>query len=376
MANFVPEATLRWHSVSDSIPTHCPLTHSTQSTSSTSQPSRRPRRLSIAAQRLQEEEDELRQRLNQTQRLKHHHQPAHARISAASQYTQLDLDALPRQIAAEERAREQEDHAGIFREKDLQALRVHVQEACKVQQGTNEVEPSRALESLPIAARGDRSVHSALTPSVHIVVFEDSDRQHVVVVCLLTSSPRLHLFNTIDSHRFDADQHQAQHDVVFMPANLHCTSPSVRPSLRSIQAQPSFGQLGMTHFRRRGQNYPTCEGCCSAVAPAAPASVTLRSSSTTSLRLRVPRPSGRKPSPIRSSHLRRLLLLHPRNRLPLPNPLMPQLPLNSFGLEHIFGAAGAHPLVRSAVGIQQFLNTLFGGAASGTSVRSFSESRD
>jgi hypothetical protein len=71
---------------------------------------------------LQEEEDELRQRLNQTQRLKHHHQPAHTPISAASQYNQLDLDALPRQIAAEERAHEQEDHAGIFREKDLQAL--------------------------------------------------------------------------------------------------------------------------------------------------------------------------------------------------------------------------------------------------------------
>jgi hypothetical protein len=35
-----------------------------------------------------------------------------------------------------------------------------------------------------------------------------------------------------------------------------------------------IGQLGVTHFRRRGQNYPTYEGCCSTVAPAAPASVT------------------------------------------------------------------------------------------------------
>ncbi|KAJ7325604.1 hypothetical protein DFH08DRAFT_886964 [Mycena albidolilacea] len=148
-----------------------------------------------------------------------------------------------------------------------------------------------------------------------------------------------------------------------MPANLHCTSPSVRTSPRSImiQAQPSVGRLEVTHFRRRGQNYPR--------RPPSP----LSSSSTTSLRLRVSRPSGRKPSPIRSSsHLRRKpLLVHPRNRLPLPNPLMPQLPWDPFGLEHIFGAAGAHPLVRSAVGIQQFLNTLFGGAASGLFGRIF-----
>ncbi|KAK7064644.1 BAG domain-containing protein [Favolaschia claudopus] len=142
----------------------------------------------LAAERLQQEEDELRQRLDQIQHMKHQHQPAPAVDPYYPRYPQasapLDIDALRRQIAAEERAR-------IVREQELEAIRVKeaqrkAQEAeargralealriKKAHQAAHDLERSRALAAqrahLEAVAR-----RAAAQPTVRFVVSEPAE---------------------------------------------------------------------------------------------------------------------------------------------------------------------------------------------------------
>ncbi|KAJ7356743.1 hypothetical protein DFH08DRAFT_849924 [Mycena albidolilacea] len=142
----------------------------------------------LAAERLQQEEDQLRQRLEQIQSLKHQPSDYYTHIPA-SQYSQaalLDLDALRRQIAAEERAR-------IVREQKIEALRVQgaqhkaqkqareldelrIREERRAQLAVRDFERSRALA----AQRAELQAHTqrALAPSFRVVVTEGSRTQH------------------------------------------------------------------------------------------------------------------------------------------------------------------------------------------------------
>ncbi|KAJ7356755.1 hypothetical protein DFH08DRAFT_849967 [Mycena albidolilacea] len=142
----------------------------------------------LAAERLQQEEDQLCQRLEQIQSLKH--QPngyyTHTPASQYSQAAPLDLDALRRQIAAEERAR-------IVREQEAEALRVQeaqrkaqkqareleeqrIREERRAQLAVRDFERSRALA----AQRAELQAHTqrALAPSIRVVVTEAPRTQH------------------------------------------------------------------------------------------------------------------------------------------------------------------------------------------------------
>ncbi|KAF8213604.1 hypothetical protein K438DRAFT_1101634 [Mycena galopus ATCC 62051] len=134
----------------------------------------------LAAEQLQQEEDQLRQRLEQIQRLKH--QPSTYYIPTQPlqppQPAPLDLDALRRQITAEERAR-------IVREQELETLRVQesqrkarklealrIHEAREAQQAARNIERSRALAAR--RAELQALTQRALAPSVHFVASEDA----------------------------------------------------------------------------------------------------------------------------------------------------------------------------------------------------------
>ncbi|KAF7367431.1 BAG domain-containing protein [Mycena sanguinolenta] len=139
----------------------------------------------LAAEQLQQEEIQLRQRLEQIQSLKH--QPnAFYTHSPAPHYPHaipLDLEALRRQIVAEERAR-------IVREQELEALRVQeaqrksreleglrMHEARKVQQVARDMERSRAFAAQ--RTKFEALTHRALVPSVRFVVSHDAHRPNL-----------------------------------------------------------------------------------------------------------------------------------------------------------------------------------------------------
>ncbi|KAF7360367.1 BAG domain-containing protein [Mycena venus] len=136
----------------------------------------------LAAERLQQEEDGLRQRLEQIQRLKHQPTSAPSAYYTHTPAATLDLDALRRQIAAEERARiirEQELEAVRAQEvqrkqaRELEAQRIH--EARKSQQAARDAERSRALTAQ--RARLEALTQRALAP-VRVFVSEDTPRRH------------------------------------------------------------------------------------------------------------------------------------------------------------------------------------------------------
>ncbi|KAF8170294.1 hypothetical protein K438DRAFT_1982808 [Mycena galopus ATCC 62051] len=129
----------------------------------------------LAAEQLQQEEDQLRQRLEQIQSLRQHQQPGayYAQPQTWSRHAApLDFDALRRQIAAEERARIEEERE-VLRVHELdeqrkrQELEVRrVQEARKAQQVARDV---------ALAAR--RAELQDLTrPSMRVIVSEDAHR--------------------------------------------------------------------------------------------------------------------------------------------------------------------------------------------------------
>ncbi|KAJ7806124.1 hypothetical protein B0H14DRAFT_3153007 [Mycena olivaceomarginata] len=142
----------------------------------------------LAAERLQQEEDQLRQRLEQIQSLRH--QPSgyytHTPTPQYSQAAPLDLDALRRQIAVEERAR-------IVREQEAEALRVqeaqrkaqkqarelealHIRKERRAQLAVRDFDCSRALA----AQRAELQAHTqhALSPSFRVFVPEVPRTQH------------------------------------------------------------------------------------------------------------------------------------------------------------------------------------------------------
>ncbi|KAJ7269988.1 hypothetical protein B0H12DRAFT_1320227 [Mycena haematopus] len=119
----------------------------------------------LAAEQLQQEENQLRQRLEQIQRLRN--QPsAYYTYTPATQYPQaapLDFEALRRQIVAEERAR-------IVREQEVKALRVQ-----ETQRQARELEAFRIHEGRKAQrAEVGAFTHRALVPSVRFVVSEDA----------------------------------------------------------------------------------------------------------------------------------------------------------------------------------------------------------
>ncbi|KAJ7637878.1 hypothetical protein DFH06DRAFT_1335523 [Mycena polygramma] len=151
----------------------------------------------LAAEKLQQEEDALRTRLEQIQQLKYH--PAPAAYAPGVQYNQavpqyhqpatqyphaapapLDLDALRRQIAAEERARIIREQAQarelearkLQQARELEARRFH--EARKADRA-REKERSRAL----VAQRSDLTAltQQALSPAVRFIVAEEPNRR-------------------------------------------------------------------------------------------------------------------------------------------------------------------------------------------------------
>ncbi|KAJ7275522.1 hypothetical protein B0H12DRAFT_1066353 [Mycena haematopus] len=135
----------------------------------------------LAAEQLQQEENQLRQRLEQIQRLKN--QPSayytHTPAPPYPQTASLDLEALRHQIVAEERARiirEQEIEALRAQEarrkaRELETLRIH--EARKAQLAARDIERSRALAAQ--RAELEALTHRAIVPSVRFVVSEDAN---------------------------------------------------------------------------------------------------------------------------------------------------------------------------------------------------------
>ncbi|KAF7367350.1 BAG domain-containing protein [Mycena sanguinolenta] len=135
----------------------------------------------LAVEQLQQEENQLRQRLEQIQSLKH--QPnayyTHTPAPHYPQTTPFDLEALRRQIAAEERARivrEQELEALRVQEaqrkaRELEALRIH--EARKAQQVARDIERSRTLAAQ--RAEFEALPQHALVPTVRLVASEDTN---------------------------------------------------------------------------------------------------------------------------------------------------------------------------------------------------------
>ncbi|KAJ6519232.1 hypothetical protein C8R45DRAFT_1204440 [Mycena sanguinolenta] len=114
----------------------------------------------LAAEQLQHEENQLRQRLEQIQTLKH--QPsasyyAHTSVPDYPQTVSLDVEALRHRIATEERAR-------IVHEQELEDR--HIQEA---QRKARDLEAFRIHEAL---------MHRALLPSVRFAVSEDTHRSN------------------------------------------------------------------------------------------------------------------------------------------------------------------------------------------------------
>ncbi|KAJ7837224.1 hypothetical protein B0H14DRAFT_2589327 [Mycena olivaceomarginata] len=163
----------------------------------------------LAAERLQQEEDQLRQRLEQIQSLKH--QPsAYYTHTPAPQYSQaapLDLDALRRQIAAEERAR-------IVREQEVEALRVQEAQR-KAQQQARELEALRIREerrhswpcaTLSAAAHSPPSVQNSkptlnvpsLPPSVSSCLKVPAHTMYVLTCRPAHRSPYPEFHDTVD----------------------------------------------------------------------------------------------------------------------------------------------------------------------------------
>ncbi|KAJ6604156.1 hypothetical protein DFH09DRAFT_1121800 [Mycena vulgaris] len=178
----------------------------------------------LAAERLQQEEDSLRQRLEQIQLLKHQNTPRSLDADFGSYYTPAqypqpaplslgpDLETLRRQIAAEERARieheqQQERERKALRKqqaalelqaqrqkeqqaRELQALRVH--EARKAQ-AARDSERARGLAAQ--RAELEYLTHRVSAPAVRFVVSGDSPRKQQ---CRAHQAPRREFNNTVD----------------------------------------------------------------------------------------------------------------------------------------------------------------------------------
>ncbi|KAJ6519345.1 hypothetical protein C8R45DRAFT_918385 [Mycena sanguinolenta] len=216
----------------------------------------------LAAEQLQQEENQLRQRLEQIQSLKH--QPSayytHTPTPQYSQTAPFDLDAFRRRVAAEERARivrEQELEALRVQEaqrkaRELEALRIH--EARKAQQAARDIERSRALAAQ--RAKLEALTQRAVAPSVRFVVSEDADssrtrhrRSHLaaypefrnsIEVPSLAAAQRPH-------HTHDCGCERKAHKVRFAPVNpaLNLNHKITQETKRDAEAPRtvSFEQL-------------------------------------------------------------------------------------------------------------------------------------
>ncbi|KAF7367327.1 BAG domain-containing protein [Mycena sanguinolenta] len=341
----------------------------------------------LAAEQLQQEENQLRQRLEQIQSLKH--QPSayytHTPAPHYPQTTPFDLEAFRRQIAAEERARivrEQELEALRVQEaqrkaRELEALRIH--EARKAQQAARDIERSRALAAQ--RAKLEALTQHALVPTVRFVASEDTNGPRTRHGCSHHCASYPEFRNSLEipplvaaatrpSHTHDCRYERKARKVRFAPA-LEATPQEAKPAVEAPRTV-TFEQLlqhalgGRTVLQPETQSKPKE----TARQRQAEAPITLDQllshflgAAGIDLRRRpplllppIPAPSQPAPAPKPATE-------------PAPAPAASQ-PSPPAGLEHllstILGAASPQsnqPSDAVEVDLQQLLNTFFGGAA-------------
>ncbi|KAJ6519352.1 hypothetical protein C8R45DRAFT_19081 [Mycena sanguinolenta] len=359
----------------------------------------------LAAEQLQQEENQLRQRLEQIQSLKH--QPSayytHTPTPQYSQTAPFDLDAFRRRVAAEERARivrEQELEALRVQEaqrkarelealriqeaqrkaRELEALRIH--EARKAQQAARDIERSRALAAQ--RAKLEALTQRAVAPSVRFVVSEDADssrtrhrRSHLaaypefrnsIEVPSLAAAQRPH--HTHDcgcerkAHKETKRDAEAPRTVSFEQLLQHALGGNVAPQHQTPtkpakEAAPQRPAEVPITLDQRLSHFLGAAGIDVNQSPAATSSAPASASASAKKEATpapAPAPSQVAPAP------------EPATK-PAATPAAAQAP-RPVGLEHllntILGGASHQsnqPSGAVEVDLQQLLNTFFGGAA-------------
>ncbi|KAJ7626645.1 hypothetical protein DFH06DRAFT_735580 [Mycena polygramma] len=346
----------------------------------------------LAAEKLQQEENALRTRLEQIQHMKHY--PAVASYAPAIQYPQtvpqyhqpapqyphaapapIDLDALRRQIAAEERARivrEQEQGRELEARKAQQVRQLearHAHEARKAQHARDK-ERSRALA----AQRSEFAAQHAPLPAVRFVVSEGSD-------------PRAHHSHPHHSARQGfrnarCASKEVKEDTVDLEDLIghlfgrHIHQPQVKKTQAPAPTAPqavSFKEL-LQHVLGDGAASPKPEAAATpqavpvtleqlighflgAAGVAQPEASTSGSPSASTSKSTPSQDSAKPTAPVPSTPA----APPAKAAAPVPTPAAPA-GMDSI-LKHFLGGAAAQPSASDQVDIQQLMDMFLGGSA-------------